>query len=274
MGSLVAAVGSYLRAKNQQGQWLVRMEDLDPLREVPDVASDILLTLEAHGLYWDGEVVYQSQRQELYADALRQLIDAGQVYTCTCTRKALKRTAKRGQYGIIYPATCRDLKHSFELSKAIRVRTNSDNICFNDRYIGQQCQNIEEDLGDFIIKRSDGYFAYQLAVVVDDEVQGVTEVVRGEDLLNNTQRQIYLQRLLGYRQPNYCHLPMVTNQQGQKLSKQTHAPALQKASAAANLIQALEFLGVYNISKNDVVSELKNETPESILQWAVTNNNM
>ncbi len=293
MGSLVAAVGSYLRAKKQQGRWLVRMEDLDPLREVPGVADDILQTLEAHGLCWDGEVVYQSQRHELYTTALNQLIDASQVYTCTCTRKELRRTAKRGQYGIIYPATCRNSKHSFELSKAIRVRTNKDLICFNDKYLGQQCQNLEDELGDFIIKRSDGYFAYQLAVVVDDEVQGITEVVRGEDLLSNTQRQIYLQRLLGYAEPDYCHLPMVTNQQGQKLSKQTHAPALQKNTASANLIQALEFLSVYNSSEqndcenesneksegkskkwNSYLAGLINETPETILEWAVINDDM
>jgi hypothetical protein len=139
-------------------------------------------------LHWDGEVVYQShsQRQELYNNALQQLIDVDQVYTCTCTRKALIRTAERGEYGIIYPGTCGTAHHSFELSRAIRVRTNNKPVCFDDVYKGRQCQNLQEELGDFVIKRSDGHFAYQLAVVVDDEAQGITEVVRGEDLLNNT----------------------------------------------------------------------------------------
>ncbi len=276
MGSLVAALGSYLRAKNHHGQWLVRMEDLDPLREVSGIADDILQTLDDHGLHWDGEVVYQShsQRQTLYSNALQQLINAGQVYTCTCTRKALIRTAKRGEYGIIYPGTCVKSYHSFDLSRAIRVRTNDKPVCFDDVYKGKQCQNLQQELGDFVIKRSDGYFAYQLAVVVDDEAQGITEIVRGEDLLNNTQRQIHLQRLLGYKQPAYCHLPMVTNQHGQKLSKQTHAPALKKEDASLNLIQALKFLGVYNLGNNPEkdISGLKHETPEAILQWSVLNN--
>ncbi|HEC04845.1 MAG TPA: tRNA glutamyl-Q(34) synthetase GluQRS [Thiothrix sp.] len=274
MGSLVAAVGSYLRAKNHQGQWLVRMEDLDPLREVKGAADSILRTLEAHGLHWDGEVVYQSQRESLYTHALQQLKNAGQVYVCTCTRKALMRSAKRGHYGIIYPATCRKAQHSFELPKAIRVRTDIHNetICFHDAYKGKQCQNLEKELGDFIIKRSDGYFAYQLAVVVDDEDQGITEVVRGEDLLDNTARQIYLQKLLGFKQPDYCHLPMVNNEQGQKLSKQTHAPALSNSQASANIIQALRFLGVYNQPIEEVAVE--NEAPEKILQWAVENNRL
>ncbi|MEE9351710.1 MAG: tRNA glutamyl-Q(34) synthetase GluQRS [Thiotrichaceae bacterium] len=288
MGSLVAALGSYLRAKNHNGQWLVRMEDLDPLREVPCVADEILQTLEDHALYWDGEVIYQShsQRQALYSNALQQLIDAGQVYTCTCTRKVLIRAAERGEFGIIYPGTCAKAHHSFELSRAIRVRTHNDPVCFDDVYKGRQCQNLQEELGDFVIKRSDGYFAYQLAVVVDDEAQGITEIVRGEDLLNNTQRQIHLQQLLGYKQPAYCHLPMVTNQQGQKLSKQTHAPALKKEDASLNLIQALTFLGVYNpdnrtIDKNNLdknpekdILRLKHETPEAILQWSILNNDL
>jgi len=272
MGSLVAAVGSYLRAKNHQGQWLVRMEDLDPLREVKGTADSILTTLEAHGLYWDGEVVYQSQRESLYQHALQRLKDANQVYVCTCTRKALKREAKHGQYGIIYPAICREAEHSFDLPKAIRIRTHSDALCFDDVYKGKQCQNLQDELGDFIIKRSDGYFAYQLAVVVDDEAQGITEIVRGEDLLDNTPRQIYLQQLLGYKQPAYCHLPMVTNQQGQKLSKQTHAPALRHDNASANITQALMFLGVYNQGEDNL--KLEKEEPSAILQWAVMNNKL
>ena len=271
LGSLVAAVGSYIRAKNKHGDWLVRMEDLDPLREIPGAAQNILQTLQAHGLQWDGEVVYQSQRQALYTEALEYLIEKEHVYVCTCSRKFLKRTAKTGQYGVIYPETCRHLNYSFDLPNAIRVRTNDDLICFQDGRRGKQCQNLKREVGDFIIKRSDGYFAYQLAVVVDDEAQGVTEIVRGEDLLSNTQRQIHLQRLLGYQQPEYYHLPMVVNSVGQKLSKQTYAAALQNNEASSNLIQALAFLGIYN-SETDT-PELIHESPAAILQWSLCDNN-
>ena len=288
MGSLVAAVGSYLRAKSiqglNQGEWLVRMEDLDPLREVDGAADDILRTLESHGLHWDGELVYQSQREALYQDALSQLITADQVYACTCTRKGLREIAQFGNYGMIYPGCCRAVKHPFldpsvdsdidlcvTARHAIRVRTHNEEICFDDKRLGHYCQQLESELGDFIIKRSDGYFAYQFAVVVDDYEQGITEVCRGEDLLDNTQRQIYLQNLLGYQQPDYYHLPMVTNQEGQKLSKQTHAPALQCGHAAKNLIQALSFLGVYNSEGvgRDLRNQLEHESPEVILEWSV-----
>jgi glutamyl-Q tRNA(Asp) synthetase len=280
MGSLVAALGSYLRAKSRQGQWLVRMEDIDPLREVKGAADNILLTLEAHGLHWDGELVYQSQRQELYQHALSQLIADGQVYACTCTRKALKKVARFGDYGMIYPTICRSLDHPYEGRYAIRVRTHDNKLCFNDLRLGQYCQQLESELGDFIIKRSDGYFAYQLAVVIDDQEQGITEVCRGEDLLDNTVRQIHLQNLLNYRQPEYYHLPMVTNKSGQKLSKQTHAPAIKVQQASLNLIEALSFLAVYNSDQDDhssivplmnqlIKDELVNETPETILQWVI-----
>ncbi len=271
-GSLVAALGSYLRARQQQGQWLVRMEDLDPLREVAGAADDILQTLEAHALYWDGEVVYQSQRQSCYEAALAELLASGQVYACTCTRKGLRQQAAMGALGMIYPGICRDVQHPFLGRYAIRVRTHNMPLCFTDRLQGTHCQCLETELGDFIIRRSDGYFAYQLAVVVDDHLQGVTEVVRGEDLLDNTQRQNYLQRLLGYRQPDYCHLPMVKNPQGQKLSKQTHAPAVKRAAAAANLVEALELLRGSVVDEKITITELerlRQEPPEVILQWAV-----
>ena len=273
MGSLVAAVGSYLRAKIHQGQWLVRMEDLDPLREVDGAADDILRTLESHGLYWEGELVYQSQRQVLYQEALSTLVQADQVYACTCTRKALKKIAKFGSYGMIYPAICRTVKQPFldpayDDRHAIRVRTHNNKICFVDKHIDRYCQRLETELGDFIIKRSDGHFAYQLAVVVDDHEQGITEVCRGEDLLDNTPRQIHLQNLLGYTTPDYYHLPMVTNQQGQKLSKQTHAPAIHSKNASTNLIRALTFLGVYNLER-DAEYQLEQESPEVILGWSV-----
>lgn len=296
MGSLVAALGSYLRAKACQGQWLVRMEDLDPLREVEGAADDILRTLELYGFEWDGELVYQSQRQEIYHQALSQLMVDNQVYACTCTRKGLKKIAKFGDYGMIYPASCRFFDYPYEGRHAIRVRTHDQSLCFNDRRLGHFCQQLESELGDFIIKRSDGYFAYQFAVVVDDQEQGITEVCRGEDLLDNTIRQIHLQNLLEYQRPDYYHLPMVTNQQGQKLSKQTHAPAIQTHQASENLVKALIFLGVYNADIDSqclietsrtssdsqvgelvmdnlvddfINDELMKESPEVILQWAI-----
>ena len=267
LGSLVAAVGSYLRARQHQGQWLLRMEDLDPLREVAGAADNILHTLEAHGLFWDGEAVYQSQRHEYYQDALQTLINKKLAYACRCTRKALKQTAKTGEFGIIYPGTCRSLNHPFTGRHAMRLKTHNHLLCFNDGRLGEHCQRLESEVGDFIIKRSDGYFAYQLAVVVDDYLQGISEVVRGEDLLDNTQRQIYLQQLLGYTKPDYYHLPMVTNDQGQKLSKQTHAPALINTEASKNLIQALQLLKKVDIKPE--LEELRSEKPEHILNWAV-----
>ncbi len=281
MGSLVAAVGSYLRAKSNQGKWLVRMEDLDPLREVEGAADEILRSLESHGLYWDGKLVYQSQREEVYQHALSKLITVDQVYACTCTRKGLKKIARFGSYGMIYPGTCRASQRPFldpdyKVRHAIRVCTHDEEICFDDKRLASYCQKLKSQLGDFIIKRSDGYFAYQFAVVVDDHEQGITEVCRGEDLLDNTQRQIHLQNLLGYQRPDYYHLPMVTNQQGQKLSKQTHAPPIQNDKAGHNLIQALTFLGVYN-SKNaekGLEYPLEQEPPEVILEWSVVHSNL
>lgn len=269
MGSLVAAVGSYLRARQQNGRWLMRMEDLDPLREVDGAADEILNMLEAHALHWDGEVIYQSQRHEIYQEVLQQLLSEGFAYACSCSRKFLKRTAVIGNQGVIYPRTCRDLNNPVNDSTAIRVRTTDDPICFQDYRLGQQCQSLESEVGDFIIRRSDGYFAYQLAVVVDDELQAITEVVRGEDLLGNTQRQIYLQQILGYHQPDYYHLPLMKNELGQKLSKQTHAPALQAGQASTNLLAALAFLGVYDPEKDS--EALLHEQPETIMEWAQLN---
>ncbi|CAA6827685.1 MAG: glutamyl-Q-tRNA synthetase [uncultured Thiotrichaceae bacterium] len=249
LGSLVAAVGSYVRAKNRNGQWLVRMEDLDPLREESEAKVSILQDLERHGLHWDGDVEFQSQRQSYYEAALDALKDQDLVYPCYCSRKFLIATAERGEFGMIYPGHCRN---GAEATKApsIRVRTHNDPLCFNDLTCGELCQRLESALGDFIVKRSDGYIAYQLAVVVDDHGQGITEVVRGADLLGNTPRQIHLQQLLGYETPEYFHLPLMMNDQGQKLSKQTHAPGLEKGKEIANLEQVLRFLA-FDIGKDE-----------------------
>lgn len=263
MGSLVAAVGSYLRAKQQQGKWLVRMEDIDTLREKKGSAASILHSLEAHGLYWDEEVVYQSQRHSYYQQALDILIERKLAYPCSCSRKFLLRTAKRGEFGIIYPNICRtDYVPNLDRDPAIRVLTDETTECFVDKLLGLYSQQVETEVGDFIIKRSDGLFAYQLVVVVDDHLQGITEVVRGEDLLSATPRQLYLQSLFAYQQPDYMHLPLMLNEQQQKLSKQTFAEALDSHKASANLITIMRFLG-FRVSRS-----LDNETPEGILQWA------
>lgn len=263
MGSLVAAVGSYLRAKTQAGQWLVRMEDLDPLREEPKAKMSILRDLERHGLYWDGEVEYQSQRTHFYEDALAELTNRRLAYPCYCSRKFLIATAERGEFGMIYPGHCRTGAAATK-APAIRLRTHDEPVCFIDALNGPYCQQLESELGDFIIKRSDGYIAYQLAVVVDDHLQGITEVVRGADLLGNTPRQIYLQQLLGYTTPKYMHLPLMMNERGQKLSKQTHAPGLERGREITNVLKVLQFLGFDPVQDTEAW-----ESVEALLAFAI-----
>ena len=238
-GSLVAAVASFLDSRAAKGQWLVRIEDLDRPRCVPGAADDILRTLERLGLTWDGEVVYQSKQHSLYGAALQRL--QGRTYWCTCSRREIADSslglAADGAH--IYPGTCRGA--CLEAGRALRVRTGAAEICFQDRVQGKQCQALEHDVGDFVLFRADGMYTYQLAVVVDDAAQGVTDVVRGADLLDSTPRQIHLQRLLGLPTPRYLHVPAAVNAQGEKLSKQTGAHAI--TATWASVRQALDFLG-------------------------------
>jgi len=241
-GSLVAAVGSYLEAKKHQGQWLLRMEDLDPPREMPGAADGILAALEAYGFEWDGPVLFQSRRSEAYEAALTELEQAGHLYPCACTRKEIADSALQGIEGPVYPGTCRNGLHGRE-PRAWRVRTTMDATAFDDALQGHQSQNLERDIGDFVLKRADGLYAYQLAVVVDDAAQDITHVVRGADLLASTPRQIWLQRLLGLPTPHYVHLPVAVNRRGEKLSKQTLAVPLDLKMPAPALWQALNFLG-------------------------------
>ncbi len=241
-GSLIAAVGSYLEANTQNGEWLVRMEDLDPPREMPGAADGILKTLESYGFEWDGEVLYQSRRGDAYEAALDQLRSSGQLYPCACTRKEIADSAVQGIEGPVYPGTCRAGLHG-RAPRAWRVRTSMDEIEFDDAIQGHQQQVLERDIGDFVLKRADGFYAYQLAVVVDDAAQGITHIVRGADLLDSTPRQIWLQRLLGLPTPHYAHLPVAVNEHGEKLSKQTLATALDASRPAPALWQALDFLG-------------------------------
>ncbi len=233
-GSLVAAVASYLDAHAHQGQWLVRMEDVDTPRCVPGAADSILRTLEAFGLHWHGSVLYQSERSAAYQAALDQLIAQGHAFPCACTRKEIGDAP--------YPGTCREGLHG-KAPRAYRLRVNSECISFEDRLQGPYSAHLETECGDFVLLRADGLWAYQLAVVVDDEAQGVTHVVRGADLLDSTPRQIHLQRCLGYRPLSYLHVPVALGQHGEKLSKQTLAPALDNNYAPHLLRQALRFLG-------------------------------
>lgn len=241
-GSLIAALGSYLDARAHGGRWLLRMEDVDEPRCSQAHADEILRVLNAYGFEWDGEVVYQSRRKALYQAALERLADAGHAYPCACSRREIADSSLAGLDGPVYPGTCR-AGLSGRAPRAWRVRVSSEPVCFDDRLQGEHCQNLEADIGDFVIRRADKLFAYQLAVVVDDHEQGVTHVVRGADLLASTPRQIHLQRLLGYATPAYLHLPVAVNEAGQKLSKQTRAAPLDARRAGTALVEALRFLG-------------------------------
>jgi len=242
-GSLVAALASWLDARRHGGRWLLRMEDLDPPREVPGAADAILRTLEAFGLTWDGPVLYQSTRQAAYEAALEQLRAAGLAYDCGCTRREVAEAGKPGLDGPIYPGTCRNGLPPGKSPRAVRVRSEADPIEFTDRQQGPIGQDVAREVGDFVIRRADGLYAYQLAAVVDDAFQGVTHVVRGADLLDSTPRQILLQRRLGLPTPAYLHHNLVLTPQGEKLSKQTHAPPVDDTDPVPTLISALGFLG-------------------------------
>ena len=237
-GSLVAALASWLDCRRAGGRWLLRMEDLDRPRVMPGAADAILRQLESCGLEWDGPVVCQSARLELYQEAIRKLETRS--YPCACTRKELEDSALAIDGSRIYPGTCRGGLAPGKAPRAVRLRTHADPIRFTDRVQGAVEQSVEREVGDFVLQRADGVYAYQLAVVVDDAAQGVTDVVRGADLLDSTARQILLQRLLGVATPRYLHVPVATNGAGEKLSKQTRAPDAKPES----IPHALEFLGM------------------------------
>ncbi|MBD1601026.1 tRNA glutamyl-Q(34) synthetase GluQRS [Pseudomonas typographi] len=254
-GSLVAALASYLDARAQGGQWLVRMEDLDPPREVAGAADAILRTLEAYGFEWDGPVLYQSQRHAAYQAVIDQWLAAGLAYACTCSRKTLEA------FNGVYPGLCRDAGHPWQ-GAAIRLRVPQLRYGFDDRLQGHFEQHLGHDVGDFVIRRRDGLYAYQLAVVLDDALQGVTDVVRGADLLGSTPRQLYLQELLGVPAPRYLHVPLITQPDGHKLGKRYRSAPVQAQYASAVLIRALRALG------QRPEPALEHETPHTLLGWA------
>ena len=243
LGSLVSALAAWLAARAHDGRFLVRIEDLDGPRLDPTAEDRILRALEAHGLAWDGPVLRQSARLDLYRDALDRLRAAGALYDCGCTRREIADSALLGIEGPVYPGTCREGLAPGKPPRARRVRTDAEPYAFEDQAQGVIEQRIEDEVGDFVVARADGVIAYQLAVVVDDAAQGVTEVVRGADLLLSTPRQLHLQRLLGLPTPCYLHHPVALAPDGAKLSKQHRAAPLDAASPAANLVAALALLG-------------------------------
>ncbi len=251
-GSLITAVASYCDAKANQGKWLVRIEDTDIPRIFPNSETHILSCIDAFQFEPDAEIIFQKDRFEIYEQVLEQLKQSDAIYACQCTRKILGSNH-------IYVGTCRDLNLEFT-DQAVRLKVTDQQICFQDRLQGQLCSNLKYDLGDFVLKRRDGIISYQLAVVVDDYLQGITHVVRGADLLDNTVRQIWLGSLLNYPSLNYMHLPLAMNHQGQKLSKQNLAQALDINQAPELLQQAILALGQ---------SAIELDQPRIMLQQAV-----
>lgn len=243
LGSLVAAMASYLDARAHGGDWLVRMEDVDQTRTVPGAADDILRTLEALGFEWDGQVLVQSQREEIYGAAIGQLKDDRLAFDCGCSRGDIAALAPLGPEGPIYPGTCRDGLPAGRKARSVRLRVPDREMVFVDRIAGERRQNLAREVGDFVIRRADGYTAYHLAVVFDDAMQGINQVVRGADLLHSTARQRHLQASLGLPVPAYAHVPLVLDPRGHKLSKQDRAHPVDATDPLPVLATALAFLG-------------------------------
>lgn len=258
-GSLVAALGSYFQAKSNHGLWLVRIEDLDPPREVPGAANQILKALEAYHLFWDGEVIYQSQRHELYQAKIDEWLASGQAYFCQCTRREIRES------GGYYLGTCQEKHITQSKGCAIRLKIDEPVCFFHDRKHGRLAIPPALANEDFVIKRSDGLFAYNLAVVLDDIDKNITEVVRGADLIEPTGRQISLYKLLNKPPVSYLHLPLAVDATGQKLSKQNHATAIDVHQPKATLIQAMAFLGL------QPPVEVEQGELDEILAWGVKN---
>ncbi len=256
-GSLVAAMASYVDARAAGGRWLLRIEDVDQPRCSLVAETKIRSQLAAYGFEHDGEVVRQSERVDRYSEALRTLTSAGEAFVCQCTRAQLAVAARNAENETIYPGTCCALRLPDGAARAVRLRVgeNTSDVSFVDRCYGLVRQNVKRDIGDFVLRRADGLFAYQLAVVVDDAQQGVSDVVRGADLLGNTARQIALQQCLGYPTPRYLHLPVARNANGEKLSKQTQATAIDERLALPTLAEAWRFLRQDNLGQMRTVAE-------------------
>ncbi|TWG89193.1 glutamyl-Q tRNA(Asp) synthetase [Cupriavidus gilardii J11] len=271
LGSLVTALASWLDARAHGGQWLVRIEDIDYPRCVPGADQQILDTLARLGMHPDEPPVWQSRREAHYASALQRLEAAGLVYPCGCSRKEIADSlahARERHQTLAYPGTCRHGLNG-KLPRAWRVRVPDGDaamLCFDDRWQHRQCQDLATELGDFVLRRADGMWAYQLAVVVDDGLQGITDIVRGADLLDSTPRQIHLQRLLGLPTPAYLHVPVVCNEAGEKLSKQTGAQAIDTLAPLDALRQAGAHLGI-DSERADVAGWLADATAQWAARW-------
>lgn len=261
LGSLVAALGSWLDARHYQGKWHVRMENLDTPRNQTGADTRILRSLEAHGLTWDDAVVRQSERLDLYQSALTDLTHQEWVFPCACSRKEIE------EQGGLYPGTCREGISEGKTGRATRIRCPQKNIQFNDRGFGDQSEQLDQTTGDFILKRADGVFSYQFAVVVDDIQQGITQIVRGADLLSSTARQIFLYSAFNKTTPHYLHLPLVINADGQKLSKQNRAPALNDLTPIENVYAALRVL---QPALNLPIETAPKDTLHNLLAWAIS----
>ncbi len=255
-GSLIAALASYLDARAADGQWLLRMEDLDPPREVAGAQAAILETLERYGFEWDGQMVRQSERHDAYAEILQRWFNHGLAYACTCSRKQLE------DFQGVYPGFCRNAGHSPD-NAAIRIRVPELEYRFEDRVQGTFKMHLGRESGDFVIRRRDGLYAYQLAVVIDDAWQGITDIVRGADLLDSTPRQLYLQELLGLPQPRYLHVPLITQPDGHKLGKSYRSPPLPADQATPLLLRALRALG------QPLDAHMTDGTAQEVLAWGI-----
>jgi len=266
-GSLITAVASYLQAKHQHGEWLLRIDDIDPPREQKGATKTIISTLENFGFEWDQDILYQSHNRQQHQDIVQQLLAQQKAYPCSCSRKSIleKTGQKKGQ--VIYPGFCRQgpLQNlSAPATPSIRLHCQQQTICFNDLIQGKQTIELEKTRGDFVIQRSDGYFSYQLASGFDDAEQGITEVVRGSDLLSDTPCQIHLQNSLNLINPQYCHIPIVVNHLGQKLSKQNHAKPIKQKESVPLLYKSLQLLG------QNPPSSLLNVKQDELWLWAIS----
>lgn len=257
LGSLYTALASFLDARANHGLWLLRIDDSDTPRNIAGSDEQIIDALQAYGLNWDGDIAYQSKHQSAYQSVLKQLSLENLSYPCICTRKALAANNSS-----IYPGFCLNQQPKSESPHSLRIKSKSVEITFDDFLQGQLTDNIAQQHGDFIINRKDQIIAYQLAVVIDDHLQNISHIIRGIDLLDSTPKQIYLQHLLGYATPEYCHIPVIVDKQGVKLSKQTFAQAVSSDNPEETLVWLLKLL------RQDPPNNLKNASVAEILSWA------
>lgn len=264
-GSLIAATGSYLQAKSQSGKWLLRIDDIDPPREIKGATKHILKTLEEFGFEWDENIQYQSQNNKRYAEVVSDLLSKKLAYPCSCSRSSIIQQTKQNKGPIIYPGLCRNGPLKKSDNYTLRLCCINKTINFKDRIQGPLHFDMEKQAGDFILQRRDKIYSYHLATAIDDADQGITEVVRGKDLLNTTPNQILVQQTLQLNSPSYCHLPLVYNEAGKKLSKQNHALPIKPDDTVALLYKTLKFLG--QLPPNNLITAKKNE----VWLWAIKN---